>query len=93
MKRKWTVDQLEVAVENGSEHGGTLLVADSLEILGNYGDVATLYFHLEGPNGEEEAGEYSYTFNNTRQLDDNFDELWEQVEQARQPQLTAAADH
>ena len=47
MNGKWTVEELERAVEMGRRFGSELLVGDSLDVLGEAGEVATVYFHFE----------------------------------------------
>ena len=94
MKPKWTVEELEVAVEAGRRFGSEILVGDSLDMLGDVGEVATVYFHLESAEAEADPAGYHFTFDNTRSLDENFDDLWQSVELFRgmpqQPEPTAA---
>ena len=83
MKHKWTVEELELAVEAGRRFGDEVMVGDSLDVLGDYGAVAKVWFHFEGPDGEEEESSHEFTFNNCHTLEENFDELWESVQHSR----------
>ena len=94
MNGKWTVEELERAVEMGRRFGSELLVGDSLDVLGEAGEVATVYFHFEDAGEDGDQASYNFTFDNTRSLDENFDGLWESVElfrgMSQRPGATAA---
>ncbi len=92
MNGKWTVEELEAAIEMGRRFGSELLVGDSLDVLGDAGEVATVYFHFE--SAEADQASYNFTFDNTISMEENFDGLWESVElfrgMSRRPGATAA---
>ena len=79
MKPKWTVEELEAAVEAGRRFGSEILVGDSLDMLGDVGEVANVYFHLESAEAEADPASYNFTFDNTQSLEENFDDLWASV--------------
>ena len=79
MKPKWTVEELELAVEAGRRFGSEILMGDSLDVLGDVGEVATVYFHLASAEAEADPAGYHFTFDNTHSLEENFDDLWASV--------------
>ncbi|MFN0106981.1 MAG: hypothetical protein ACKV2U_33415 [Bryobacteraceae bacterium] len=94
MKPLWTLEKLETALEGGRKFGREVLVADSLDVLGKSGEVATIYFRFEGTGTSSDQAKYHFTFDNTQSLDKNFELLWECVESfrkmERQRESTAA---
>jgi len=83
MKPKWTVEDLELAIDSGRRFGNELLVGDALDVIGDVGNVATVYFHFDPTGKNPDLGDYSFTFNNTFTLDENFEDLWKTVKEFR----------
>ena len=91
MKNNWTLEQLEEALESRRNFGREFLVADSLNILGETGEVATVYFHLDSARGAPDQAKYHFTFDDRQTLDENFALLWECVESFRKTERRPAS--
>jgi hypothetical protein len=83
LRRRWTLAQLEEALESTRTFGNEILVADSLNVLGETGEVATVYFHFVSNQGTSDQAKYHFTFDNRQSLDANFALLWKCVESFR----------
>jgi len=95
MKPKWNLEDLKAALEAGRSIGRDRLVADSWDVFGELGEVATVYYHIEGDGEKQNRARYDFTFDNTRSLDENFELLNESVgifrKMAPRPESAAAS--
>lgn len=75
MSGKWTIEQLEVAIDAGNWIGPELIVGDTLDASGSPGDAPILYFHLERPGHPADQNTYHFTFEESVSLTENFRRL------------------
>ena len=85
------MEQLEEALESRKNFGREFLVADSLNVHGEMGEEATVYFHLDSARGTSDQAKYHFTFDARQTLDENFALLWECVETFRKTEQRPAS--
>lgn len=83
MNELWSIEQLEAEIDTGKRVGKQTIVAEFLDVGGSPGELATLYFHLEGPGNFDDAASFHFTFNEFLSLEENFESLREGVEAVR----------
>ena len=83
MNELWSMEQLEAEIDAGKRVGRETIVAEFLDVGGSPGELATLYFHLEGPGHLDDAASFHFTFNEFVSLEENFLTLGEGVKSVR----------
>lgn len=95
MQPKWSLEELEETLKAGRSFGNERIVADHVDVFGDVGEVATLYYHLERAGTVCDPADYDFTFDNSLSLDENFGLLRESVQEFRglsdRPLSTAAS--